>query len=126
MNYEDLFEGPSDPFAPIPVQTQEPKKLNPGNDKDRQAMWEAAGNKALSHLYQHDPLIREELLAQVAKSKLPDPVREKESLVLYDEVGNIKGLKKDVIRGAYATGRDQLEVMEAIRRESHRIHGIKE
>jgi len=131
MNNEDLwdntptsnlFEEPSNESVnPTP-----PRKLNMGDDKDRKLMWQEAREEALKKLYRNDPLIREELNAMAALAQQQDASSKKDSIIEYDEQGNIAGFKRPIVNGAYATTRNQTEVMRAIRKQVHKAYGIED
>lgn len=127
----DLFDDNSSELfnaevSRIPVENVLPKKLNPGNDKDRMEMFREAGRKAVETLYESDPIVRDALRAQVSLDRVKGVRDQKSSLVITDDRGDVIGLTKPVLTGVHATGKNQLDLMRKIKAGIYKHYSIND
>ena len=99
--------------TPAPEQPKAPpRKLNIGNDKDRAELWALHKIKALVN--------HADEVTYVA------PPPKKETNLLRDTEGNLSGVKHSVMAGRHATGRDQAELLQALRERVYNQYNVKE
>lgn len=126
----DIFSSASSPSTDgLPIEHIEDKPVEPvrkrsiGNDKDRLAMWGEAGADSVMELYKNDPLIRASLDAQFAQ-EAQDKAQHRESNMVYDNQGNLLGVKS--VGKAKNTDKGAAELMAAIRQDIARKYRITE
>lgn len=126
----DLFSSTSNPSTESTSERQLEKpadalrKRSIGNDKDRAEMWGEAGGSALMDLYRNDPLVRAAIDGQLAQERQEKAQSAKDSNLIYDELGNLLGVKS--VGRAINTAKGGAELMAAIRKDIARKYGITE
>ncbi len=110
-------------------ETTEPAKRLRGLDNagDALAMMKQAREQTLANLYKNDPIVRESLNAQAAiEQAFYSQSTDKANNLVYDELGNFKGIKQSVISGSRATDKNQADMMRAIKADIYKRFGVEE
>jgi hypothetical protein len=78
--------------------------------------------EVMAEAYRIDPLVRQEMDAMAALSARPK--QPEATNLIRDDQGFLVGVKQSVMSGVAATGRNQTELMKAIRSESFKRYGV--
>ncbi|MCW5472949.1 hypothetical protein [Pseudomonas aeruginosa] len=81
--------------------------------------------ETVREMYRNDPLVRESLDVQIALEST-QPKQDKPFNFLYDEKGNLSGIKSSVVSGTQATAKNQTELMKEIKANIYKQYGVQQ
>lgn len=81
--------------------------------------------ETVREMYRNDPLVRESLDVQIALESTQSK-QDKPSNFLYDEKGNLSGIKSSVVSGVDATAKNQTALMKEIKANIYKQYGVQQ